>query len=224
VDELAPRDEVARAIETKLHETGARYVDLDMRGVDLALFPNVVEALREAGLDPARELVPVAPAAHYLMGGVVTDLRCRATVPGLYAVGETADTGLHGANRLASNSLAECFVFGRRAALATLDEPAPPGPPRVTDPPAPDPLALERPGRETRLAMWAHAGLERDEEGLRALLHHPHPLAHLTAACALHRRESRGAHWRLDATGTDPLLDLYHGVVADGDVRFERWE
>jgi len=115
VDELAPRDEVARAIEELLARTGARSVGLDMREIDPAHFPNVFAALRDAGVDPSRELVPVAPAAHYMMGGIVTDLDARSTVPGLYAVGESACTGLHGANRLASNSLSECFVFARRA-------------------------------------------------------------------------------------------------------------
>jgi L-aspartate oxidase len=136
-------------------------------------------------------------------------------------VGECADTGLHGANRLASNSLSECFVFGRRAALVALDEP-PPSPPS-TDPPSPDPAALERPDRETRRAMWAHAGLERTAEGLQQLLDHPHPLARLTARCALHRNESRGAQWRLDAPSPDPALELHHTVVEDAEVRFERW-
>ena len=123
VDELAPRDEVARAVERQMALTGASSVQLDMREVDPALFPNVVTALRRAGIDPEHELVPVAPAAHYMMGGIATDVHGRATLPGLYAVGECSCTGLHGANRLASNSLTECFVFGARAARAALEEP-----------------------------------------------------------------------------------------------------
>ena len=125
VDELAPRDEVARAVQRQMALTGAPSVELDMRDVDPALFPNVVSALRQAGIDPEHELVPVAPAAHYMMGGIATDLDGRATLAGLYAVGECSCTGLHGANRLASNSLTECFVFGARAARAALHEPAP---------------------------------------------------------------------------------------------------
>ena len=120
VDELAPRDEVARAIRAVMDATGATHVDLDMRHVDEGRFPNVVGALREAGLDPMRELVPVSPAAHYVMGGIATDLHGRTAVPGLLAIGECACTGLHGANRLASNSLSECFVLGWRAAAAAL--------------------------------------------------------------------------------------------------------
>src|SRR6185437_11877450 len=113
VDELLPRDEVSRAIQARLEESGERSVGLDMRGVDPARFPNVVGALREAGLDPVRELIPVAPAAHYTMGGIVADAHAHSTLTGLYAVGESSCTGLHGANRLASNSLSECFVFAR---------------------------------------------------------------------------------------------------------------
>ncbi len=95
-----------------------------MRAIDPAHFPNVVASLREAGLDPTRELIPVAPAAHYMMGGIVADLHARSTLPGLYAVGESSCTGLHGANRLASNSLSECFVFARRAVADALSRPA----------------------------------------------------------------------------------------------------
>jgi L-aspartate oxidase len=125
VDELAPRDEVARAVQRVILSSGAKSVALDMREVDPALFPNVVSALRRAGIDPEREVVPVAPAAHYMMGGIATDLDGRASLPGLYAVGECSCTGLHGANRLASNSLTECFVFGARAARAAIADPSP---------------------------------------------------------------------------------------------------
>jgi L-aspartate oxidase len=215
VDELAPRDAVASAILTELTRTGARSVGLDMRGVDPGRFPNVIAALREAGLDPMRELVPVAPASHYVMGGIVTDLEGRADgVPGLFAVGECACTGLHGANRLASNSLSECFVFGRRAALAGLDLDAPAREPAGELPEAP---VAPAPSRGTREAMWRHAGLERSAEGLRPLLDDPHPLARLVAACALAREESRGAHARADFPHTDAALDGRHTVVqADG--------
>jgi len=217
VDELAPRDEVARAILTQMRSTGATSVALDMRHVDPALFPNVVDALRGAGLDPATELVPVAPAAHYVMGGIVTDLDGGSTVPGLFAVGEAACTGLHGANRLASNSLSECFVFGARAALAGLDEP----PARAADPPPVEPLAA--PSWATQQALWDHAGLERDREGLETLLDDPYPLARLVARSALLREESRGAHFRSDFPGLDPALDLRHAVGRGEDPVFERW-
>jgi L-aspartate oxidase len=119
-DELAPRDAVTVAILDQMDADGADHVLLDLRGLDPERFPNIFETLREAGLDPTAEPVPVSPAAHYEMGGVATDLEGRTSLPGLYAVGEAACTGLHGANRLASNSLSECFVVGSRAARAAL--------------------------------------------------------------------------------------------------------
>jgi L-aspartate oxidase len=210
VDELAPRDAVARAIFNELARTGAPSVGLDMRGVDPGRFPNVVAALRDAGLDPMTRLVPVAPASHYVMGGIVTDLHGRADgAAGLYAVGECACTGLHGANRLASNSLSECFVFGRRAALAGLDEPERPQPAAQL----PDAPVAPAPSRETRAAMWRHAGLERSADGLAPLLDDPHPLARLVAASALSRQETRGAHARSDFPEADPALDGRHTVL-----------
>jgi L-aspartate oxidase len=218
VEELAPRDEVALAIYRKLQETGATHVGLDMRHIDPALFPNVVDTLRASGLDPTRELVPVAPAAHYMMGGIVSDLYGRSTVPGLYAVGESACTGLHGANRLASNSLSECFVFGARAARAALDEP----PATASDAPQPRPVAP--PTQQTRDAMWRCAGLERTPVGLAELLHDEHPLARLVGACALGRKESRGAHRRTDFQEASSSLELTHTVVsAHGTATLERW-
>src|SRR5437763_5083084 len=125
VDELLPRDEVSRAIQARREDTRATSVGLDMRAIDPAHFPNVVAALREAGLDPTTQLVPVAPAAHHMMGGILTDLDAGSTLAGLYAVGESSCTGLHGANRLASNSLSECFVFARRAVPPALAQPPP---------------------------------------------------------------------------------------------------
>ena len=219
VDELSPRDEVARAVARKMQETGASSVALDMRAVDPALFPNVVSVLRRAGIDPARELIPVAPAAHYMMGGIRTDLDGRSTVPGLYAVGECACTGLHGANRLASNSLTECFVFGARAAAAALGEPRPS---RLPDPPQ---WRFEPPSEETRDAVWRRAGPLRNPDDLAALISNPYPLARLLARSAISRRESRGGHLRVDHPETDPALDGLHVVVGpDGEARRERWE
>jgi len=224
VDELAPRDEVSRAIQASLDASEQRAVGLDMRAIDPAHFPNVVAALREAGLDPTRELIPVAPAAHYTMGGIVVDLNARSTVRGLYAVGESSCTGLHGANRLASNSLSECFVFARRAVADALSGPAPDtaavGAAEIEAlraMPAPPVAAAS-----TRAALWQDAGIVRSADGLSRLLADPHPLARLVARCALERTESRGAHLRVDFPERDPSLDHRHVVV--GGARAIAWQ
>jgi L-aspartate oxidase len=124
--ELAPRDIVARAIVTEMHRTGAGYVYLDMTAKSEEFlkkrFPRIYETCMSYGLDLASDLAPVCPAAHYMMGGVKTDLWGRSSLPGLYAAGETADTGVHGANRLASNSLLEGLVFGARSGQAMIKD------------------------------------------------------------------------------------------------------
>ena len=220
VDELAPRDEVALAIESELGRSGARAVALDLRPVDMGRFPNIAEVLERNGIDPQRDTVPVAPAAHYTMGGVATDVDGGASLPSLYAVGECACTGLHGANRLASNSLAECFVLGRRAGLAATAEPPAATSVGVHAATLPDP-----PSAATRAALWHHAGLRRDADGLRPLLDDPFPVARLIAAACLAREESRGAHQRSDHPQTDAALDHTHTIVdARGKATLERWE
>ena len=226
VDELAPRDEVTRAIQLRLEQSGARSVGLDMRALDLAHFPNVVAALREAGLDPARELIPVAPAAHYMMGGIVADQSARSTLPGLYAVGESSCTGLHGADRLASNSLSECFVFARRAVAHALGD----RPPAAASASSRQLAALRAlpaipvASPSSRGALWRDAGIVRSREGLSELLEDPHPLVRLIARCALARRESRGAHQRLDYPQRDASLDRRHAVISGAeDVSWQTW-
>ena len=181
--ELAPRDVVARAIAREgMPESGgseARPVYLDMRHVrnlDLgARFPGISAFLAKYGLELARDLIPIRPAAHYLMGGIRTDLGGRASVEGLYAAGEAACTGVHGANRLASNSLLEGLVFGARAAKSMLADALPlvPASTLAETEPAPKHLTVKEARRVEDLiaglqaSMWAHVGLLREESSLR---------------------------------------------------------
>ncbi len=217
-DELAPRDAVTAAILDRIEADESGHVLLDLRGVNPGHFPNVFETCAEAGLDPLAAPVPVSPAAHYMMGGVAVDLDGRSSLPGLYAVGECACTGLHGANRLASNSLSECFVFGNRAARAALGEVA-----AEARPPAPE-WRFEPPGEATRAAVWRLAGPLRHPEQLRELQGDPYPLAAAIATCALAREESRGGHLRADRPRLDPELDGVHLVLGpEGVARRERW-
>jgi L-aspartate oxidase len=217
-DELAPRDQVTAAILDRMDADGSDHVVLDLRSISSERFPNVFAACRAAGLDPEAEPVPVAPAAHYLMGGVVCNLDGATTLPGLYAVGECACSGVHGANRLASNSLSECFVFGARAAAAAAAAPELPG---SFPPPA---WRFGPPTAETRDAVWRHAGPRRDRGTLEPLLDDHYPLARLIARAALERPESRGPHRRTDHPLQDPTLDGVHILLeADELLRTERW-
>jgi L-aspartate oxidase len=217
-DELAPRDQVTAAILDRIDADGTDHVRLDLRSLAPQRFPNVFAACRAAGLDPGQEPVPVAPAAHYLMGGIVCDLDGRTSLRSLFAVGECACSGVHGANRLASNSLTECFVFGARAAITAASAPATGAPGRLPE------WRFAPPTEATREAVWRGAGPRRAAATLEPLLGNPYPLARLIAAAALERRESRGPHRRTDHPLRDPALDGVHMVIgADGEPRPERW-
>ena len=168
-DELAPRDAVTAAVLDRLEAEGSTTVFLDLRELEPARFPNVFSSLDEAGLDPRTRPVPVSPAAHYTMGGVAVDLEGRSSLPGLLAVGECSCTGLHGANRLASNSLSECFVFGGRAAAAALGER------RAPAPAEPGPWRFEPPTEATREAVWRLAGTAARRRAARAAARRPLP-------------------------------------------------
>ena len=220
-DELAPRDQVTAAILDRIEADGVGSVGLDLRPIDLARFPSIAATLGEAGIDPAAGPVPVAPAAHYLIGGIRTDLRGATAVEGLYAVGEAAYTGVHGANRLASNSLSECFVFGSRAAAAATEHAlGTVGAPEL-EPPR---RRFEPPTAETRQRLWALAGPRRTASELERLAGDDYPLARMIGASALLRNESRGAHRRSDFPTRDTALDGTHVIVgSDGLVRLETW-
>jgi L-aspartate oxidase len=217
-DELAPRDAVTLAVLDRMERDATDHVLLDMRELSENRFPSVFEALREAGHDPAQEPIPVSPASHYVMGGIATDLDGRSSLPGLFAVGECACTGLHGANRLASNSLTECFVLGARAATTATEVPDPGMPP---EPPG---WRFEPPPAETREAVWELAGPLRSADRLERLLSDPYPLARLIARFALEREESRGSHRRLEYPEIDPGLDGRHIVCRGDDLAWQAWD
>ena len=215
VEELAPRDVVARAVAAQRHAM------LDLRLIDRSRFPALMERIIDAGFHPETEPVPVAAAAHYTMGGVVTDLDGATDVPALYAAGECACTGVHGANRLASNSMLECLVFGRRAALAALEEP------RLRDSPSDVPVFNEAPVVVTpdlREALWEDAGLLRNASRLERLTSCPHLLTSLVARCALAREESRGGHFREDfPTESAAFAGLHTVLRPTGEPELEPW-
>jgi L-aspartate oxidase len=178
--ELAPRDVVARAIDFEMKKQGLDcvYLDIAHQGADFikSHFPNIYIHCMEHGIDITRQPIPVVPAAHYTCGGLMTDTRGRTDVAGLYAIGESGCTGLHGANRLASNSLLECLVFGRSAAADILAGRAPPSPDlpawdesRVTD--ADEEIVIAHNWDELRRFMWDYVGIVRTNKRLARAQH-----------------------------------------------------
>ena len=248
VDELRPRDQVARAIVAEA-AAGRGPVCLDVRHIDAerirVRFPRIHATCLRYGVDITTQPVPVTPAAHYVMGGVATDLSARCTLPGLYAAGEVAGTGVHGANRLASNSLLEGLVFGARAAEAMLGDawPEPSGggaagggsqAPGMGD----EESATVADG--VRQGAWDALGLAREASSLRALLATLEALRAAAAAPrnraaaearnladvawamargALFREESRGGHFRTDFPETDDARFRGHTLLHGADVR-----
>jgi len=222
--ELAPRDIVSRSVVAEMRRTGTRMVFLDMTALDEEFlkhrFPKIYETCKFFGLDIAKDFLPVSPASHYCMGGIRTDLWGRSTIPGLYAAGEVTCTGVHGANRLASNSLLEGLVFGARAGEAAVSDcrelssvhstssntaTAAPADPRSE-------ISTAVKKRVKRL-MWERVGILRDKESLTRAIDELEQiassnlstssrnfvtLAKLVANAALWREESRGAHFRTD--------------------------
>ncbi|HLN76898.1 MAG TPA: L-aspartate oxidase [Nocardioidaceae bacterium] len=226
--DLAPRDVVAKAIMRRMRETGTEHMWLDARHFGAEKwerrFPTVLASCRSHGIDPVTELIPVAPACHYASGGVATDLDGRSSLPGLYATGEVACSGVHGANRLASNSLLEGLVFSRRIADALVRE----------LPPAQEPAADRRTeglvpavaAAAVQRVMTEHAGVLRSDLGLTEAAERLEEIAHtpggvpgvgswqatnlLTVATVLVeaariRRETRGSHWREDFPERDDV-------------------
>ncbi len=237
--DLAPRDVVARAIVAEMARTGGPvYLDLTSKGEAFARerFPRIHATCLAYGIDLGRQAVPVAPAAHYAMGGVRTDLDGRTTIERLFAAGEVASTGVHGANRLASNSLLEGVVFGARAGRAMRETQSSAGSPSGNPPESGMPaasieeiqrLAWENCGivRERKTLEEAMAGLERDSS------RHPvtqdeitarnlRDVALLIARTALARRESRGAHYRIDYPGKNADFEKHSSARGDRPIEF----
>ena len=241
--DLAPRDVVSRSIVSELQRTGTSHVLLDLTHLDgdylRRRFPRIYQTCLQFGVDFTKRPVPVHPAAHYAMGGVGTDLDGRASVQRLFAAGEVACTGVHGANRLASNSLLEGIVFGKRAGQAMREWTSPPASPgSLPEPPAFPCTTAE----EVRGLAWTQAGLSRNAEDLeeacntlgsmkldctkradrQALeLRSIWSVAWLIARCALAREESRGGHYRTDFPMPRREFQKHSVLSKHEDVRFE---
>jgi L-aspartate oxidase len=240
--ELAPRDELSRAIADELRDSAHHCVYITVAHLDPDVirtrFSSIATRLAELGLDFARDPIPVAPAAHYTMGGVLTDLDGGTTLPGLLACGEVACTGVHGANRLASNSLLECLVFADRAGAARVPFAEPPAELLDLRPPAPvaDEVSLQR----IRELLWRGAGVTRDADSLRevvalagidlaggspvaAPVSGEQLVAGLIGHSALLREESRGAHFRRDYPGESGLWKRHIVQRAGHEPELRAW-
>jgi L-aspartate oxidase len=249
--ELAPRDVVARAIVHELAISSAKdpVVYLDLTHLDAQhvkkRFPRIYATCLQYNIDITTDFIPIRPAAHYVMGGLRTDLEGRATLPGLYAAGEAAGTGVHGANRLASNSLLEGLVFGARAGKTMCKElrsaPASPERPRAAYSNGPVDTGTEEVIHEIQDLMWTDVGIVRTGSGLKRAIQqlegiaprvaYPktrracearnlHVTALLVARPALAREESRGAHYRIDFPAHNDLKFLKHSVMKGDSICF----
>jgi L-aspartate oxidase len=219
LSELAPRDIVAREIFRQQKRGGSVFLDARKLGRSFSKrFPGITALCRARGIDPIKDLIPVTPAAHYMMGGIVTDLSGRSSLPRLYACGEVSCTGVHGANRLASNSLLEGLVFAERVARNMVDIEALERLPSAvswTVPPLLDRGAAQVAADDIRRVMWDNAGIDRTAKGLRACLVMLNQIAErlpvgateeenmiqtarIITEAALLRKESRGGHYRSD--------------------------
>lgn len=240
--ELAPRDVVARAVVSEMARTGASHVWLDLTHLGEAFlrerFPRIYQTCLQYGVDITRQPAPIRPAAHYAMGGVRTDLTGRTSLAGLFAAGEVACTGVHGANRLASNSLLEAVVFGARAGRAMRESPSTSvgdsSPASSFDVPRAEAIDI-------RHLTWDQCGIVRCRDGLeraieqleqygsqpaqptreRAALRNIHQVALLIARSALAREESRGAHFRTDFPAKRAEFEKHSVISRDSGVRFE---
>ncbi len=240
--ELAPRDTVARAIFEEMRNCKTDHVFLSLRHLQADLvrsrFANIYETCLQYGLDLTRDLIPVAPAAHYTIGGVRTTLWAETTVKNLFAIGEVSCTGVHGANRLASNSLLECLVFARRAVEAAVHTAEPVNSPKCAGlRGTADALAVSAPKLSLlKQLMTEHVGLVRDRAGLEyaiqeqnrlesessGLLRDQALVARLIAQSALFRTETRGVHTRRDFPNEDPNWQAHIIVQKDRPLRLEK--